>query len=135
MQFLISLLKCFRSQTALAAENAMLRHQIMVLQRSVKRPRLTRSDRLVWVLMSLMCARWKSWLMIVRPETVVSWHRAGVRLLWRWRSRGGRPPIRPDLQSLIARIAAENPLWGIPRIQAELAMLGPAPVQGALRSP
>lgn len=106
------------------AENALLRHQIGVLRRSVPRPRFHRADRAVWIIVSHLWNRWRDCLLIVRPDTVVRWHRAGFRLLWRWKSKGGRPSTQPDLRSLITRIAGDNPLWGVPRIQAELAMLG-----------
>jgi len=68
--------------------------------------------------------RWRECLVIVKSATVVGWHRAGFKLFWPWKSRGGRPLIRVDLRALIKRTAAENPLWGTPRIQAEPAMLG-----------
>ncbi|MCC6321242.1 MAG: integrase [Phycisphaerales bacterium] len=114
----------FASHITLVAENALLRHQLAVLQRSVKRPRLTRRDRMVWVVARLVLRRWRECLVIVKPATVVGWHRTGFRLYWRWKSRGGRPAVRTDVRAVIKRIAAENPLRGTPRIQAELAMLG-----------
>ncbi len=112
------------SRATLLAENALLRHQIAVLQRSVRRPKFAGRDRLLWVLVSLVWRRWRECLIVVQPATVVASHRAGFRAYWRWKCRGGRPAIRRDLRGLILRIAAENPLWGVPRIQAELAILG-----------
>ena len=112
------------AQTTLAAENALLRHQIDVLRRSVKRPRLYPGDRLLWVIIRRVWPRWKECLVIVRPGTVVRWHRAGFRLFWRWKSRGGRPGTPGHVRALVHRMAAENPLWGTPRIQAELVLLG-----------
>ena len=110
----------------LAIENALLRHQIAVLLRTAQRPRLRTFDRLLWVIVSRLLPSWRRCLLIVQPATVVAWHRAGFRLFWRRKSRhkNGRPPITAGLQALVRRIAAENPLWGIPRIQAELAFLG-----------
>lgn len=114
----------FAQRAALLAENTLLRHQIAVLQRSVRRPKLRAADRLLWVLAVRLWSRWRDALVIVRPDTVVRWHRAGFRLFWRWKCGGGRPATHPDVRSLIVRMARENPLWGVPRIQAELALLG-----------
>ena len=79
---------------AVALENLALRHQLLVLQRSVRRPRLTRWDRVLWVWLSRVWARWRSGLVIVQPATVLAWHRKGFQLYWRWKSRAqpGRPP-------------------------------------------
>ncbi len=114
-------------RTALTAENLALRHQLGVLQRSVKRPRLRRRDRILWVWLSRLWADWQSSLVIVKPETVVGWHRQGFKLYWRWKSRSGkvgRPKIEAEVRRLIRRMSQENPLWGVPRIQSELALLG-----------
>jgi len=70
-------------------------------------------------LLSRLCD-WRSCLIVVRPETVVRWHRAGWRLLWRYKSRPGRPPIPLELRELIRRMASDNPLWGEERIASEL---------------
>jgi transposase InsO family protein len=117
----------FKSKSRLEAENAALRHQLIVLRRKVhSRARLTNNDR--WFFIQLY--RWfpsiLQVLMIVRPETLVGWHRAGFRCYWRWmsRRRGGRPPIETDLRALIRRMSIENPLWGAPRIHGELHKLG-----------
>ena len=117
----------FKSNSRLEAENAVLRHQLIVLRRRVPgRVRLTNSDR--WFLIQLY--RWfpsiLSVLTIIRPETLVRWHRAGFRCYWRWKSRprGGRPQIETDLRALIRRMSIENPLWGAPRIHGELLKLG-----------
>jgi hypothetical protein len=114
-------------RTALVAENLALRQQIIVLQRSVKRPRLRKRDRVFWVWLSRIWADWRLCLMIVKPERVVCWHRGGFRLYWRWESRTnrrGRPVAAAEIRQLIQRMARENPTWGAPRIQAELALLG-----------
>ena len=109
----------------LAFENIALRHQIAVLQRSVERPKIHRRDRILWSWLLRLWPRWRSALLIVQPETVISWHRRGFRLYWRWKSRrGGRPQVDNEVRGLIRRMSRENPTWGAPRIQSELALLG-----------
>ena len=105
----------FKSKLRLEAENAVLRHQLIVLRRRLHgRVRLTNQDR--WFLIRLY--RWfpsiLQALTIIRPETLVRWHRAGFRCYWRWKSRrrGGRPRIEIELRVLIRRMSIENPLWG-----------------------
>src|ERR1017187_2858669 len=117
----------FKSKSRLEAENAVLRHQLIVLRRKVQGPvRLTNNDR--WFLIQLY--RWfpsiLQVLTIGQAETLVRWHRAGFRCYWRWKSgpRGGRPLIEADLRALIRRMSVENPLWGAPRIHGELLKLG-----------
>jgi hypothetical protein len=117
----------FKSTLRLEAENAALRHQLNVLRRSPHgRVRLTNHDR--WFLIQLY--RWfpsiLQVLTIIRPETLVRWHRAGLRSYWRWKSRpqGGRPQIHTELRAVIRRMSVENPLWGAPRIHGELLKLG-----------
>jgi putative transposase len=117
----------FLGSTAIALENLALRHQLLVLQRSVVRPRLSRWDRVFWVWLSRVWASWWSSLVIVQPATVLAWHRRGFQLYWRWKSRApsvGRPRLDPELRHLIRRMARENPTWGRRRIRAELALLG-----------
>src|SRR5258707_754024 len=117
----------FKSNIRLEAENAALRHQLIVLRRKLKgRARLTNNDR--WFFVQLY--RWfpsiLSVLLIIRPETLVGWHRTGFRRYWRWKSRrrGGRPPIDAELRALIRQMSRENLLWGAPRIHGELLKLG-----------
>ena len=117
----------FKSKSRLEAENAVLRHQVIVLRRKLKgRARLTNNDR--WFFVQLY--RWfpsiLPVLVIIRPETLVRWHRAGFRRYWRWksRSRGGRPQIDVELRALIRQMSMENLLWGAPRIHGELLKLG-----------
>jgi transposase InsO family protein len=117
----------FKSKSRLEAENAVLRHQLIVLRRKVQgRIRLTNSDR--WFFIQLY--RWfpsiLQVLTIVQPETLVRWHRAGFRCYWRWKSCpwGGRPQIETNLRALIREVSIENPLWGAPRIHGELLKLG-----------
>jgi transposase InsO family protein len=117
----------FRSRASLAAENLALRHQLGVLSRSAKRPRLRPCDRVLWVWLSRLWSDWRSSLIIVQPETVVRWHRQGFKLYWRWKSgprRPGRPRVDAEIRTLIRRMSLENPLWGSPRIRDELALLG-----------
>jgi putative transposase len=109
---------------AIAAENLALRQQLAVFKREQPRPRLKRLDRLFWVILSRLWRDWRSALVIVQPETVCRWHRAGFRLFWRWKSQHGRPRKDRALRTLIHRLARDNPLWGAPRIQSELRLLG-----------
>src|SRR2546425_1439287 len=115
-----------RTHRELAVENLALRQQLAVWKAGQPRPRLTAMDRIFWVVLSRF---WKSWgnsLRMVRPETVVGWHRQGFRRYWAWKSRRrrGRPAIRAELRDLIRRISRANPLWGAPRIHGELLKLG-----------
>jgi putative transposase len=117
----------FSGSAAIALENMALRHQLLVLQRSAGRPRLSQGDRIFWVWLSGLWASWRSSLVIVQPATVLAWHRKGFRLYWRWKSRPnpvGRPRLDAELRDLIRRMARENPTWGRRRIRAELALLG-----------
>jgi transposase InsO family protein len=117
----------FKSKLRLEAENAVLRHQLIILRRRLHgRVGLTNHDR--WFFIQLY--RWfpaiLKVLTIIRPETLVRWHRAGFRRYWRWKSRrrGGRLPVETELRALIRRMSIENPLWGAPRIHGELLKLG-----------
>jgi len=125
---LATLSSLFRSRATLELENLALRHQIGVLQRSArKRPKLTSGDRLFWVWLSRLWREWRSVLVIVKPETVVAWHRAGFRLFWTWkvrRGQTGRPVISREVRDLIRTMCRENPGWGAPRIHGELLKLG-----------
>ena len=115
-----------RNRTELAAENLALRQQLAILQQKSKTPRLPKRDRIFWVWLSRIWEGWRSALLIVQPDTVVRWHREGFKLFWRWKSRGkpDRPKIEAKIRNLIRRMSRENPLWGTPRIQSELALLG-----------
>lgn len=117
----------FKSRARLVAENLCLRHQLIVFKRRQVKPRVHDEDRRFWVLACRWFSGWRRSLIIVKPETVISWHRKGWKAYWRWRSRHtktGRRNIEPALRDLIRRMARENPLWGQRRIQAELARLG-----------
>jgi type II secretory pathway pseudopilin PulG len=128
LSFVVAVLASpFKSKVRLEAENAVLRNQLMVLRRRLHgRARLTNHD--CWFFIQLY--RWfpssLQALTIIRPETLVRWHRAGFRRYWRWQSRrrGGRPQIEMELRALIRRMSIENPLWGAPRIHGELLKLG-----------
>jgi hypothetical protein len=117
----------FKSKSRLEAENAALRHQLTVLRRKVRgRVQLTNGDRLFFIQLYRWFPSVLKAITIIRPETLVRWHRAGFRRYWRWKSRSleGRPPIGADLRTLIRRMSVDNPLWGAPRIHGELLKLG-----------
>ena len=114
-----------RRQRDLAVENLVLRQQLAILKQRNPRPRLTDTDRLFWVMFSRVWPGWREALHIVKPETVVRWHRQGYRYYWRWKSRHrGRPKVDPEIRGLIRRMCRANPLWGAPRIHGELLKLG-----------
>jgi putative transposase len=117
-----------RSKSDLIIENALLRQQMIVLGRQVKRPHLTWRDRGIMVLLASWLKTWKEALLIVQPDTVLRWHRDIFRLIWRHKSKSdtniGRPPISAEKIGLIRRLARENQLWGAERIRGELLKLG-----------
>ena len=120
--FLALLASPFKSKSRLEAENAALRHQLIILRRTVGgRVRLTNRDRLFFIQLYRWFPSVLKAITIVRPETLVRWHRAGFRRYWRWNSRslGGRPKIDADLRALIWRVSVDNPLWGAPRRAAQ----------------
>lgn len=106
-----TMLSSTRSRADLLIEIMALRQQLDVYQRQVKRPRLRRLDRLFWIGLRRHWTRWRSALVIVQPETVLRWHREGYRRHWRRISRGrpGRPPLSPEIVSLIKLMSTENP--------------------------
>src|SRR5436190_7830394 len=106
-----------RTHRELALENLALRQQLAVWKARQPRPRLRAMDRIFWVVLSRLWKSWRSSLHMVRPETVVGWHRQGFRRYWAWKSRrrGGRPAIGTELRELIRRMSRANPLWGAPR--------------------
>src|SRR3989441_9943568 len=113
----------FQGRPQLALENLALRRQRASLRHKAPRPRLHRADRAFWVSLAGVWDQWRSALILVKPETVLRWHRQGFRYFWRWKSRG-RPCLSPELIRLIRRMSQENPLWGAPRICSELMLLG-----------
>ena len=123
----LALVGAFRSRVSLEAENTILRHQLNVLRRkSPKRPTFGMLDRLVFVGLYRLAPKVLDALAVVKPETVIKWHRAGFRSYWRWKSRrrGGRPTVAPEIRKLIREMSIANPLWGAPRIHGELLKLG-----------
>jgi len=123
-----AILRLSRSRCSLLLENLALRQQLTVLKRRHPRPTLSVLDKLFWVLARRLSLEWKQFLIVVTPETVVRWHRAGFRLYWkvisRCRKAVGRRPTPKQVRDLIFRMVAENPTWGAPRIHGELLMLG-----------
>ena len=124
----LALIGCFRSRRDLVLENLALRQQLAVLAARQPRPRLAARDRVFWVILRRFWSDWRRVLLIVHPETVVRWHRAGFKMYWKWISRrrrkSGRKPTPRALRELIFRMVAENNTWGAPRIHGELKMLG-----------
>jgi putative transposase len=122
------ILSVFRSGEDLVLENLALHQQLLTLYAKRPRPRLDVLDKLFWVVFRRAWSGWKRSLILVTPETVVRWHRAGFRLYWAWllqtRRVGGRRPLTNELRDLIFRMVAENPTWGAPRIHGELLKLG-----------
>ncbi len=117
----------FVNRSNLILENLALRQQLTVQQRTIKRPKLKRKDRIFWAWLSRIWPQWKSALIVVKPETVIKWHRRGFKLYWRWKSRPskvGRPRISKEIRDLLRQMSQENPTWGAPRIQSELKLLG-----------
>jgi transposase InsO family protein len=116
----------FAKRADLVAENLALRQQLIVLRRRTKRPRLKNNDRVFWLWLARSWDGWRDSLIVVKPATVVRWHRQGFKYYWAWKSRhkGGRPAIDPEVRDLIRRISRANPLWGAPRIHGELLKLG-----------
>jgi hypothetical protein len=116
------------SRAALTAENLALRQQVAVWQRSRPKPKLCWQDRWFWVLLSRLWQSWRSVLVLVQPQAVVRWHRTAFRYYWWWKSsqKTGRPRVRAAVRQLIRQMSRDNPLWGAPRIRAELALLGHA---------
>jgi hypothetical protein len=128
---LVLLLGVFRSalqgRADLLLENLALRQQLAVFSRSGRRPRISVPDKLFWTALRRFWSRWTDVLVFVNPETVIRWHRAGLRHYWIWlsrRRRPGRPTIDPFVREQIRRLAMENPTWGAPRVHGELHLLG-----------
>jgi hypothetical protein len=125
--FLTLLVSPFKSKSRLGAENAALRREVIILRRKVRgRVHLTNGDRFFFVQLYRWFPSVLNIITIIRPETLVRWHRAGFRRYWRWKSGslGGRPQVQADLRALIRRMSVDNPLWGAPRIHGELLKLG-----------
>src|SRR5499426_2701630 len=133
LDLILMMLSCvfrsFRTQATVQAEIIALRHQLIVLQRTQKTNRLVlrRADRCLWVWLSRLWSRWRSALIIVKPETVIGWHRQGFQWYWTWKirhGRSGRPRVSKETRDLIRTMSRDNPTWGAPRIHGELLKLG-----------
>ena len=121
------IIEIFADRAALHTEILALRQQVAVLKRKRPRPLLRKADRVFWVTLSCLWPGWRHALVIVRPETVIGWHRKGFRLFWTWKSRRrkpGRPPVSREIRDLVRRMSRENTRWGAPRIHGELLKLG-----------
>ena len=128
LRLLVALARaCLIPRASLAAENLVLRQQVIVLRRSIRRPKLRNHDRVFWIVLSRIWNDWRSSLHMLQPDTVVRWQREGFKRYWRWQSRSkkpGRPRIDAEIRQLIRQMSQENPLWGAPRILSELQLLG-----------
>jgi transposase InsO family protein len=127
LPFIRMLCDCFKSRWQLEAEVVVLRHQLNVLQRRApRRPHVRWIDRALFIWLYRRCPRILGAITIVRPETILRWHRMGFAAYWRWKSRstGGRPRIAKEVRELIRRMSLENPLWGATKIHGELLKLG-----------
>ncbi len=117
----------YRKTSQLMLENIALRHQLSVLQRTTKRPRFRKRDKLFWIMVYRLFKEWKDSLVIVRPETVIKWHREGFRQFWKFKSKAtktGRNRISSEIRKLVLKMANMNIYWGAPRIHGELMRLG-----------
>ena len=125
---LAALSSTLRTQASLQLEILALRHQLGVLQRTKRRRiRLGATDRLLWVALHRLWPEWRKALVLVKPDTVIAWHRKGFRLYWSWKSRSGhvgRPGTSQEIRSLIREMSLRNVLWGAPRLHGESLKLG-----------
>jgi len=125
--FLSSFRVYLRTHADIQLEVLALRHQVTVLQRKTPKPKLRPADRRLWVFLSRSWTRWQSALIIVKPDTVIDWHRRGFRWYWTWKVRhgkAGRPRVPQETRELIRTLSRDNALWGAPRIHSELLKLG-----------
>jgi putative transposase len=115
-----------RSKSELVAENALLRQQLILLRRQVKRPACTKADRIFLVFLARMVRTWKQALFIVQPATLLRWHRQGFQLYWKYKSRAAsyKPKVPAETVALIQEMAVQNRLWGAERLRGELLKLG-----------
>ena len=135
MVVLRSLFSGCPSRRLLVLENLALRHQITVLRRQARKPRLRQADRFLWLALRRLWPDWQQGVILFQPQTVSAWHRLGFRLFWRWKSRvrGGRPTADRQRLNLIRQMGSRNPTWGSKRIPAELAKLGITASDSTLR--
>ena len=121
LSLLGALRSALRTRADLALENLALRQQLFNLRRTSSRARLRNCDRAFWLVLSRFWSRWADVLVVVKPDTVVRWHRAGFRLFWRWKSRSGSPSdggISQETKRLIRQMAEANVGWGRPEFTA-----------------
>ena len=127
-KFIFSMMRAFNlSHQDLIIENVALRQQLAALKDKHPRPSLRSADRVFWTALRSTWSRWSDALIVVKPDTVVRWHRMGFRLFWRWKSRSrktGRPKVSAEVRDLIRKMAVQNVGWGAPRIHGELLKLG-----------
>ena len=123
---LLLLRRSIKTRTQLILENIFLAKQLEIDQRTDPKLKIKKSDRLFFGLMMDLLSNWKERIFIVKPETVIKWHRSAFKFYWRWKSKskGGRPKVTREVINLIKQIANENPSWGAPRIHGELKKLG-----------
>ena len=122
---LLILLFSIKLNSYLVIENLAMRQQLAIMKQSIKQPKLRNRDRLFWVILSLLCQRWRDFLIIVKPATVIRWNKKGFNLFWKFKSKlKGRSKIDPEIRKLIKKFAKANPTWGAPRIHSELIKLG-----------
>ena len=125
---LVALLSTARTRASLQLEILALRHQLGVLQRTTgRRIRLGATDRLLWVALRRLWPEWRKALVLVKPDTVIRWHRHGFRFYWKWKSRRGligRPGTPKEIRTLIREMSSGNVLWGVPRLHGELLKRG-----------
>jgi len=127
MSLLGTLHSAFRTRAESALENLALRQQLANLRHTSGRLRICMADRVFWLVLSRLWSRWADVLVIVKPDTVVRWHRAGFRLFWRWKSRPRSPvasEVSAEVKAIILQMAEANLGWGAPRIYGELLKLG-----------
>ena len=123
LKLILNILLRPQKDSDLALENLALRQQLAIWKSQKKRPQIRTKDRLFWIMLSRFWSNWQKPLIIVKPETVIGWHRTGFKLCWKFKSRrkgSGRPWISPKIRDLIAKMAKVNPIWGAPRIHGEL---------------
>ena len=123
---LLFFIKSFTTNLQLKLEIIFLTKQLEIYQRSDPKLKINRSDRMIFSLMMDLLSNWKERMFIVKPETVIKWHRTAFRIFWRWKSqhKGGRPKVSREVINLIKQMANENTQWGVPRIHGELLKLG-----------
>jgi len=127
LSLLGALRSALRTRADLVIENLALRQQLANFQRTSGRPRLRKGDRAFWLVLSRIWSRWADALVVVKPDTVARWHRAGFRWFWGWKSRArgsAQGDISPEVKQLICQMAKANPLWGAPKIHGEILKLG-----------